>query len=68
MENKNRNLTKWLFYFSLAIAVVTVYKTLDNLGDITNSIKNFFGIITPFLVGLLIAYILYVPCRKIEET
>ena len=68
MENKFKNWTKWLFWFSLAIAVVTVYKTLDNFGEIANSIKNFFGIIAPFLVGLLIAYILYVPCRKIEET
>jgi len=68
MENKNRNWTKWLFWFSLAIAVVTVYKTLDNIGDIVNSIKNFLGIIAPFLVGLLIAYILYIPCRKIEQT
>lgn len=66
MENKNW--TKWLFWFSLAIAVVGVYKTLDNFGAITNTIKNFFGIISPFLVGLLIAYILYVPCRKVEET
>ena len=68
MENKFKNWTKWLFWFSLAIAVVTVYKTLDNFGEIANSIKNFFGIVSPFLVGLLIAYILYVPCRKVEET
>lgn len=68
MENKNKAWTKWLFWFSLAIAVATVYKTLDNFGYIANSIKNFFGIISPFLVGILIAYILYVPCKKIEET
>lgn len=68
MENKNKAWTKWLFWFSLAIAVVAVYKTLDNFGDIANSIKNFFGIVSPFLVGILIAYILYVPCKKIEET
>ncbi len=67
MENKRKNWTKWLFWFSLAIAVVGVYKTIDNLGSITEGIKTFLGIVSPFLVGTLIAYILYVPCRKIEE-
>ena len=67
MENKNRNWTRWLFWFSLAVAVVAVYKTLDNLGSITEGIKTFLGILSPFLAGTLIAYILYVPCKKIEE-
>ena len=68
MENKDRAWTKWLFWFSLAIAVVGVYKVLDNFDNIANTIKGFFGIISPFLAGILIAYILYVPCKKIEET
>ena len=68
MENKGRNWTRWLFWFSLAIAVVAVYKTLDNFGAIADGIKHFLGIISPFLVGILISYILYVPCRKVEET
>lgn len=68
MGNKDKNWAKWFFGFSLAIAIVVVYKTLDNFGTITSTIKNFLGIITPFLIGLLIAYILYVPCKKVEET
>ena len=41
MENKNKAWTKWLFWFSLAIAVVAVYKTLDNFWDsITISSRN----------------------------
>lgn len=68
MENKDRTWTKWLFWFSLAIAVVGVYKVLDNFTSITNAVNGFFSVITPFLVGILIAYILYVPCKKIEET
>lgn len=64
---KNKNWTKWLFWFSLAIAVVVVYKTLDNLGQVAQGIKSFLGVLSPFLVGTLIAYILYVPCRKIEQ-
>ena len=67
MENKNRNWTKWLFWFSLAIAVVVIYKVLDNFGAIADGIKKFLGIISPFLVGILISYILYVPCKKVEQ-
>lgn len=67
MENKIKNWARWIFWFSLAIAVVAVYKFLDNVGEITNGIKYFLGVISPFLVGILISYILYVPCRKIEE-
>lgn len=68
MENKNKAWTKWLFWFSLAIAVVLIYKVLDNFGGILTGIKNFLGVLSPFLVGILISYILYVPCKKIEET
>ena len=67
MENKSRAWTKWVFWFSLAVAVVAVYKVLDNFGYIASAIKNFINIISPFLVGILIAYILYVPCRNIES-
>ena len=68
MENKNKNWTKWLFWFSLAIAVATVYKTIDNLEQVAQGIKTLLGVLSPFLVAILIAYILYVPCRKVEET
>ena len=64
---KDKNWTKWLFWFSLAIAVAAIYKTLDNLGQVTQAIKSFLGVLSPFLVGTLIAYILYVPCKKIEQ-
>lgn len=67
MENKNKNWAKWIFWFSLAIAVAVVYKTIDNLGQVAQGIKTFLGVLSPFLVGILIAYILYVPYRKIEE-
>ena len=67
MENKSRAWTKWLFWFTLVVAVVVVYKTLDSMGAILDGIKGFLGTISPFLVGILIAYILYVPCKKIEE-
>ena len=68
MENKSRAWTKWLFWFTLIVASIFVYKTLDNIEQIGDGIKKFLGVISPILVGILISYILYVPCRKIEAT
>ena len=66
MENK-RKLTKWLYWFLFAVAVILVYKTLDNFSAIGKWIKNFIDVLTPFVIGILIAYLLYIPCRKVEE-
>ena len=67
MEKKPRTWTKWLYWFTFAVAVIFVYKIFDNFGEITNWIGTLFGVLAPFLMGLLIAYILYLPCRKVEE-
>lgn len=66
MEKKTKTWTKWLYWFTFAIAVIIIYKTVDNLGQITNWIKNLLNILAPFALGILIAYILYIPCMKIE--
>ena len=67
MENNKKKLTKWLYWFLFAVAIILVYKTLDNFTAIGNWIKNFFGALMPFIIGLLIAYLFYIPCRKIES-
>lgn len=65
-EIKNRG-KKWLYWFSLGVAIIVIYKALDNFGDVMGVVTSFFDIITPFLVGIFISYLLYMPCRKIEE-
>lgn len=64
---KKKALTKWLYWFLFAVAVIAVYKTLDNFTDIINFIKGVLGVIMPFLIGIFIAYLLYIPCSKIEK-
>lgn len=66
MENNKRKITKWLYWFLFAVAIILVYKTLDNFTAIGNWIKNLLNVLMPFIIGLLIAYLLYIPCRKIE--
>lgn len=65
-EIKNHG-KKWLYWFMLGVAIIIVYKALDNFGDVMGSVAKFFDIITPFLVGIFISYLLYMPCRKFEE-
>lgn len=66
MEEKKRPLTKWLYWFLFAVAVLLVYKTLDNYTAIRIWLGNLFEVLAPFLIGILIAYLLYTPCKKIE--
>ncbi len=67
MEKKNNIWGKWLYWFVFAVAVITVYKTLDNFTDIINWIKGIFNVLMPFIIGIFIAYIFYLPCKKIES-
>ncbi len=66
-EIKNHG-KKWLYWFLLGVAIIVVYKALDNFGDVMGVVTKFFEIITPFLVGIFISYLLYMPCKKIEES
>lgn len=61
------NISKWIYWFSLALAVIVVYKFFDNFTAIGVFLSNLMGILMPFLLGILVAYILYIPCKSIEK-
>lgn len=67
MEEKKRTLTKWLYWFLFAVAVIFVYKTLDNFSAIGAWLKGLLEVLMPFIIGILIAYILYIPSKKVES-
>lgn len=67
MEKKNNIWGKWLYWFIFAVAVIIVYKTLDNFSQIANWVKGIINVLMPFIIGILIAYILYIPSKKIEK-
>ena len=67
MNNKNNVWWKWIYWFTFAVAVIAVYKTLDSFNDIIYWIKNLISIIFPFIMAILISYILYIPCNKVES-
>ena len=58
---------RWLYWFVLGVAIIVVYKALDNFINIMDAIGKFFSIISPFFAGIFIAYILFIPCKSIEN-
>ena len=67
MKDIKSNITKWMYWFIFAISIIVFYKLLDNFTAIGQAIGGFFNVIAPFLGGLLIAYILYIPASRIEK-
>ena len=64
MEKNNK---KWMYWFSLAVAIILVYNIFDNIESITTFLGGLGKTLAPFFIGILIAYIIYMPCKKIEE-
>lgn len=67
MEELKNHSKKWIYWFLLGVALIVVYKALDNFTNVSEVIGGFFNVIAPFLVGVFIAYLLYVPCQKFEN-
>lgn len=67
MNEVKKNFSKWMYLFLLAVAIILVYKFLDNFTAIGNAIGKFVGVISPFLAGALMAYLLYIPASRIEK-
>ena len=65
---KKGNVTGWLYWFSLAVVVILIYKFLDSFTEIGEFISNLIGVIMPFLMGILISLILNTPCKSVEKT
>ncbi len=64
---KHKQLSMWFAAFIFVAAVLIFKETLANLSSIFGAIGVFFNIISPFIAGFIIAFILYVPCNKIEK-
>lgn len=67
MDEIKQGWKKRVSWLLVAITVVIVYKILDNFDSVAQFFTGFFIILKPFLIGLLISYILLIPCRNIEK-
>ena len=65
-ESKH-GLRRWLYWFLLGLGLIMVFKFFDNINGLADIISEFFAVIAPFIGALIMAYILYLPCSKIER-
>ena len=66
-RNKVLGTKKWFYWVSIGVVLFVIYKLLDNFSGISMWIQNLLAILAPFVGGILIAYILYTPCNKLEN-
>lgn len=64
---KMPGLTRWLWWFSLAAALILLYKLCSNLSNIGQLLGAVSGILAPFIGGFALAFFLHAPCRWLES-
>lgn len=57
----------WLPLFLFAVAIIIFYKVVDRLPQVFSAILDVLGVISPFIGGLIIAFVLYKPVFKFEK-
>ena len=73
MQNNDENpkkqigTKKWFYYLSLGIILIIVYKFFDNFTGIGRWLSKLLGILAPFLVGIIITFVLYLPQQGAEK-
>lgn len=56
----------WITAFIFGVALIAVYKTFDNLSNITHYIGTVIGAVKPFFIAFIIAYILNMPAKSLQ--
>lgn len=64
---KLKEYSKWVAAFIFAVAVITVYKTYDNLSNIKDVIVTVLSAFKPFFIAFIIAYVLNLPAVRIKR-
>ena len=64
---KGKNWKSLVGWFTFCVALIIIYKTLDNFSSIFSWIRNFSQIIMPFILAVIVAYVFYIPCRNLEK-
>lgn len=58
---------KWFYYLSLGIILIIVYKFFDNFTGIGRWLSKLMRILSPFLIGIVITFVLYLPQQGVEK-
>lgn len=63
---KEKGWKKYLAWFLFGILLIIFYKTMDGLTSVFSWLSGLVDVLMPFFIGILIAYLLYIPSKKIE--
>lgn len=66
MQKESKEWKKCIPWLVLVIIAICLYKLLDNFGDITAWLSGLISILMPFIMALIVAYLFYLPCKKLE--
>lgn len=61
-----QEMKKYLGLFVVGAILIALYKTFDNFSAILDWGRNLLSLLTPVVIGGCVAYVLYIPCRKLE--
>ncbi len=68
MGNDRRKSNNRIFYLLLiVILIVILYIFLDDFNIITGEIQKFINVLKPFIFGIIIAFLFYIPCKGVEK-
>lgn len=67
MKEQLKGFTRMASLFVVGVALIAVYKTFDNFSFILAFIDRLLRILSPFVVGLGMAVLLYAPVSRIEK-
>ncbi len=65
--NKKNLFSFWLPAFAFAAAVILFEKALDQIPGAWNLVKMLFSVLSPFVGGFVIAFILFIPQNRLER-
>ncbi len=64
---KHKQLSMWIAAFIFVSCVLIFKEIIAKMPVIFSALGGFISILSPFIAGFIIAFILYVPCNKIEK-
>lgn len=66
-KNKKKKVHPWIPAFIFAAAVIIFYKTLDWIPTLFSYLLKLLSVLTPFVGGAVIAFVLFIPEQKLEK-
>ncbi len=67
MDKNNSYWKRWLMAFLFGVALITVYKTFDNLSGFFSALGGLISLFTPFIIGIVLAFFLYPATNKLDK-